>query len=189
MHRFYVQLMPVQLLFASLIMCPLFIWNDIIYLENEYYCFVLYTNVRCVIWLASSIQNIPLILLTIIYIRIIIFIRRHGNIQSVLIKRKQKRDLLAIRRIFLTVQILLLFGIPIMIFMLFAIIKGEEHFLTHRVTMISYAMCSAILSIQTILVTPLLKTILKNVYRNNRVLPVQNPVVNLIRMRNNTEIK
>lgn len=127
-----------------------------------------------------------------IYIRIIVFIQQHGSIQSLLIKRKQKRDLQAIRRIFLTVQFLLLFGIPIIIFMLFAIIKGSEHDLTHRVTMISYSLCTAVLSIQTILVTPLLKTILRNMCRMNRVRPVQNPVVVVvgsIPMRNIGEIK
>jgi len=90
-------------------MCPLLVWNDVVYLPDEYYCFVLFTNVRGMLWMTFNIYSASLSLLLFIYFRITVFICQQSNNQSLVVKRNQQQDLLAIQQIFITNTLLTVF--------------------------------------------------------------------------------
>ena len=152
-------------------MSPLVIWHDLIYLSDEYYCFILFTDVRSTVWLILNIHGIPLILLLMMYVRIVVFIRHQANNRLVLVNRNQKRDLLALRRIFIIVVLLFVIAMPTTIFILMALITRVEHPLTYRITMVSYAISMTTLSIAMLFVTPQLKTFILKLWKRNQVVP------------------
>jgi hypothetical protein len=162
-----------QLVVGFIVVCPLIVWNDLVYLPNEYYCFILLNNVRGMLWLILNIYIIPLLLLLFIYFRIILFIRQHSNNQSLLIQRKQQRDLIAIRRIFITNTLLIAFIIPILILVIIAFITNVDLSIDHRIKMLSYGISMAVLSVETVFVTPQLKTIILSIWHRNRVVPIR----------------
>ena len=83
------------------------VWHDIIYLPNDYYCHIPHTHLRTIFWLSFNLYENPLLLLSLIYIRIAVHLRRqpHNQLQSV--KQRLKRDLIIIRRLFITIGTLL----------------------------------------------------------------------------------
>ena len=122
--------------------------------------------------ISLGIYNIPLVLLTIIYICIIKHVRRHFNNQSLIAKRRQQRDLVAIKRIIITINVLFIFILPTLVFFIMGWINGIEHPLTHRMTMLSYAMSTAVLSVLVVIVTPQLKAVIMKIRQRNQVTPV-----------------
>ncbi len=150
-------------------MCPVLIWHDIVYLPNDYYCYVLLTNIRGMLWLIFTCYGVPLICLMIIYIRITLFIRQQSSNLMLSVKRRQQRDLLAIQRIFINVGLLFVLGLPGMTVVLMAFFTGVEYPLSHRILYIGVEISLAILSIEMIFMTPQLRNILIKRCQQNRV--------------------
>ena len=185
----YIIILPLQLVIASIVICPLLIWNDIVYLPNEYYCFVPFNCIRGMLWLTVNIYVIPLILLTIIYTRIIIFIRRRLNNQSILIKRKQERDLLAIKRIIITNTCLNILALPILVLVIISFINDVDPSIYHRIKICTYGVSMAILSLQTAFLTPQVKDILLKRWKHNQVAPIRVHTVCSIPTKHMTNMK
>ncbi|CAF3958284.1 unnamed protein product, partial [Rotaria sordida] len=164
----YVIAIPVQLVGAFIVLCPLLIWHDIIYLPNEYYCFAPFTKVRGFLWLLLIAYGSPLLLLSLIYLRITIFIRQQPNNQTLIVNQRQQRDLAAIQRIFINVGLLVVCGTPCVTLLLMYFITGIEHPLSYRITWAGPEVSMAILSVQMIFMTPQLKNIIIR-RRQNRV--------------------
>ncbi|CAF3778371.1 unnamed protein product [Rotaria sordida] len=164
----YVIAIPVQLLGAFIALCPILIWHDVIYLPNEYYCLVAFTKMRGFLWALFIAYGLPLLLLSLIYLRITIFIRQQPLNQTLMVKQRQKRDLAAIQRIFINVGLLLAFGIPVAVLLIMYFITGTEHPLTYRIFWLGPEVSLPILSIQMIFMTPQLKNIIIR-RRQNRV--------------------
>ncbi|UJR38708.1 hypothetical protein I4U23_031374 [Adineta vaga] len=145
------------------------LWQDIDYLPKENYCYVTFSKPRGIIYVIFTTYGIPLSILFSHYVRITIFIRHLPNNQTIVIRHQQKRDLLAIRRIFLHVFLLLTLVIPGMILTLIKFISGNEYYLTYRILWLGSEVSVAILTIEMILITPQLKNIFINRWRQNRV--------------------
>ncbi|CAF1001743.1 unnamed protein product [Rotaria sordida] len=165
----YIIAIPVQLVGAFIALCPILIWHDVIYLPNEYYCFVPFTKIRGFLWLLLIAYGLPLLLLSLIYLRITIFIRQQPSNQTLMVKQRQQRDLAAIQRIFINVGLLLVVGTPCVILLIIYFITGIEHPLTYRITWVGPEVSMAILSIQMIFMTPQLKNLIIIKRRQNRV--------------------
>jgi hypothetical protein len=161
----YVSATFIQLVSGCILLCPLLVWHDFIYLSDEYYCFVLFTNVRATLWLKLTIYG------------------RQSNKRSLLVKYNQERELLALRRIFMSIGLLFVIAIPPTIFILMALITRQEHPLAHRITMVSYAMSMAVLSVDLIFATPQLKTLLSRMWQRNRVVPIGTNLADTIELR------
>jgi hypothetical protein len=104
-------------------------------------------NFRGILWTAFSSYGIPAFLLFVIYIRITLFIRQQSHNIARTIQQRQVRDLLVMRRIFITVGVLIFLGIPSVILVLMAAISGKEHPLSFRITWISLSISMAGLSV------------------------------------------
>jgi hypothetical protein len=177
---------PIQLILAFALLSPLLFWHDVIYLSAEHYCYAAFINFRGILWTAFTAYGIPASCLFLIYIRIIIFIRQQSNNQTQAIRRRQARDLRAIRRILITVNVLIILGVPSIVLVIMAAINGEENPLCFRITWISLTISMAGLSVAMIFFIPQLKNIVWKNRLNNRIIPVENNLTpDTIQMRTN----
>jgi hypothetical protein len=141
------------------VLYPLIFGKDFIYLPKEHYCYVSFKNYRGILWVICNAYVIPLSFLSFIYFRITRFVHQQSNIQTFVIKRRQERDLIVIRRILINIGILLALGIPSIILLIMLMITGEEHPLIFRISLLPASLSIEALSITMILFTPLLKKI------------------------------
>jgi hypothetical protein len=110
------------------------------------------------------------------YIRITKFIRQQPNNLSVVIERRQKRDLLAIQRVFINISILLALAVPGVILLIISIILRVEHPLVYRVLWVGAEIAVGIFSIEMTLMTPQIRNIVMKRYRLNRVTLLQGSI-------------
>ncbi|UJR29341.1 hypothetical protein I4U23_010553 [Adineta vaga] len=156
--QLYILIIPIEIIIACILLCPIYVWNDIIYLPDDHFCFVPISNIRGYLWIFFSVYGIPVLSLALIYIRIIIFIRKQSN-QPIRIKRRQTRDLNAIRGIFIMIGFLLLLGLPTSVLIIMMLVTGEAHPLTFRITCLSIGTSMLGLSIAMMISIPQLRTI------------------------------
>ncbi|CAF0809965.1 unnamed protein product [Adineta ricciae] len=166
---FYFVLVFVQLAKTFVILCPILVWQDIDYLSNEHYCYVTFDKPRGMIYVIFTTYGIPLSILFSHYVRITIFLHRLPNNQTMIIRSQQKRDLIAIRRIFIHVTLLLTLVVPGTILTLIRFITGQDYPLTFRILWLGSEVSIAILTIEMILATPQLKNLFLKPWRQNRV--------------------
>lgn len=176
-------MIPIKLVIAFLLLCPVLFWHDIIYLPNEHNCFIPLTHLCAIIWGAFTTYVIPFSCLSFIYLRITIFIRDQPNNVTLAVKRRQQRDLLVLRRILITVSILLVVGIPTIVLLMLALITGNTHPLSYRIVWIGAAICLTTLSIGLVFMDPQLNSIVMKKWRQNRAMPVGNILQAPIEMR------
>lgn len=127
----------------------------------------------------------PILSIFIIYIRITKFIHNQTNNLTLIMQNRQKRDLLAIQRIVITVTILFIVGFSSVVLLIMAIITGVEQPFTYRIQWITGSISMVGLSLTTVWFTPQLKYIVMKNWRHNQVGGTTNNAVNTIPMRNN----
>ncbi|CAF1370275.1 unnamed protein product [Adineta steineri] len=169
--RLYVIIPPIQFIFICALQCPVLFWHDIVYLPQEYYCYIPYTNIRGILWSILNAYGNPVLILLFIYLRITIFLRRQPINQTLIVKKRQERDLLVIRRIFITVGLLLTLGLPSLVLLIMLSITGEESLLFFRIEWLSVSLSMVGLSVALVFITPQLKSIILKKYQRNQVLP------------------
>lgn len=172
--RFYVLAVPVQLLFAILFTCPFLVWHSEKYLPNEHYCFLSFAQYYSVVWSAFTSYGNPLLLICLIYLRIVLFIRRQSSLQRFLVQHRQKRDLVAMRRILITVGFLTVTGLPTAVLVLIYLITGQEHALMYRIIWFSVTVAMLGLSIALIFVSSEVKSLIgRRRWLRNQVAPLR----------------
>ncbi len=151
-----------QWITSFLLISPILIAHDgysslIIYLPEEYYCQVPMTSIRGIVFSTLSIYFVPLCCIGIIYLWIIIHIRR-ANRQSMvtigLVRCQNKRDTIIIKRICVVMVVLLLLGVPSTLFVIAFIISGHLHWAAYRVGWMTISISFALISLSSIYVTP-----------------------------------
>ena len=162
---------------------PLIVWNIIVYIPKEHYCFVPMTNLRGVLWFICSVYGLSFLLLTLIYLRIVIFLRRQSYHQTYIIKQRQQRDLIVMRRVFITFGVLVILGSPGALLLLMLYITGEEHPLLYRIEWFFVNLAMLGLCLSQLFLTPQLKNIVLKIFQHNRVVPHNATVEGSIPMR------
>jgi hypothetical protein len=164
--RLYIIISSLELTLISILLCPLLFWQDIVYLPRDYYCFIHYTNIRAALWAMFNVYGSLLLLVSLIYLRITIFLRRHSNNQTILVKQRQQRDLLVLQRLLITLASLTVLGIPVIVLLIMFFITGQENLLFYRIEWLFVDFSMMGLSLATIVSTSHLKGIfLKNFRR------------------------
>ena len=158
---------------ANILLSPVLVWHDIVYLPKECFCMIEFTNIRGVFWVMWSCYITPLIGLLLIHIRITTFLRQQSVNIAAIIKQKQQRDLVVMRRIFINVGILLITGLPGTVIALMGVVTRSAHPLNQRITFITAEISFAILSIQMIIMTPQLKRLIMRGWQVNRVTTIE----------------
>ncbi len=172
----YIIIVPILLVGAGVLLCPALIWNGIIYLPNDYICFISFTNIRGILWVTFAIYGLPVTYLSVIYIRITLFLRQQSIDIELAIQRRQRRDLFAIQRIFINVGILIVAGLPGVVVIIMSLINGVEYRLSYRILWIGIEVSIVILSIQMIFMTPQLKNLVMKRWQQNRVTPIDGSI-------------
>ena len=157
--------------------------NGVTYLPNDYFCCTSFTNIPSILSIAVILYMGPFGCLLFIYIHITRFIYQQGNIQTLVIKQRQSRDLLIIRRILIIVSLLLINGIPALVLIFMFMITGEENPLLARISFFSVSVSQAGLSVALLFSIPQLKNIVLNLRKTNIVTPVNQTVQGAIQMR------
>ncbi len=151
-----------QWIISFLLILPILIAHEdysslITYLPQEFYCQVPMTSIRGIVFSILTVYFIPLCCICMIYIWIIIYIRRRNKQYVLLImpvRHQNKRDAIIIRRICVVMIVLLLLGIPSSLFVIAYIITGHLHWASYRVGWMTISMSFALISLSSLYVTP-----------------------------------
>ncbi len=183
LYWYYIIAGPIQLIIASVLLCPVLVWHDVCYLPTEYLCFIPFLHIRGILWAIANAYVVPLLAVSLIYVRVMIFIHNHSNNQTIKVRRRQEKNLLAMRRIMITVGMLLVIGIPSLVLLLMTMISGIEHSLNYRIQWITSGITMTGLSIITSIFNPEVKRILLRRWRSNRVECIVGNIENSIRLK------
>jgi hypothetical protein len=165
---------------------PILAWQDDVYLPKEYYCYVPYTHLRGILWLAFNCYGNPLILLSLIYLRIAVFLCRQANNQTIVVKQRQQRDLVIIQRILITIALLMALGIPGIVFLIMLNVTGEEYSLLLRTEWLFVSFSMIGLSISVAIFIPQLKSIVMKRSQPIRIALVGGTVSGSVPVRHRT---
>ncbi|CAF1408580.1 unnamed protein product [Adineta steineri] len=157
--------------------------HDVVYLPTDYYCFVPFTNAYSMLWLAFVCYGNQIGVLSFIYIRITIFLRRQTNTPTLVVKQRQDRDLLVIRRILIIVALLISLGVPGIVFLVKSFITNTDDFLTFPFVFFFISISMIGVCISTIIFTPQLKKIVVKIIQHNRVIPLNDGFIGSIPTR------
>ena len=116
---------------------------------------------------------LPVICLLLIHIRITIFLRQQTINLAVVMKERQERDLMIFRRIFLSVGVLFVLGLPGTVVTLMSFITGIPISLDQRITLFAVETSLAVLSVEMVLMTPQLKKLVMRKWQQNRVMAIE----------------
>ncbi|CAF1274004.1 unnamed protein product [Adineta steineri] len=163
--------------------------NGVTYLPNDYFCCPSFTNIPGVLWAAFVGYMCPLCCILFIYMYITRFIHQQGNMQTLIIKQRQSRDLIIIRRILIIVNLLLSLGMPSGVLTFMFIITGKENPLLARIAYVGISFSQMGLSIALLFSIPQLKNIILNLRKPSTVMPFNQTVQGIIRMRTITAIQ
>lgn len=152
----------IQWMISFLLILPILIGDNrysslIVYLPEEYYCQVPITSIRGIIFSILSVYFLPLCCISIIYLWIIIHIRRKNRpyISIILsLHRQNKRDTIIIKRLCIVITTLLLLGIPSCLFVIAFIITGHLHWASYRIGWMTISIAFALISLSSVYVTP-----------------------------------
>ncbi|CAF1206519.1 unnamed protein product [Adineta steineri] len=182
--KLYIMLPIIEILMlTSISLCVFIPLNEMIYLPNDYFCTISFTNIPGVLSSAFVVYMCPFCCLLFIYIHITRFIHQQGNTQTLVIKQRQVRDLLIIRRILIIVSLLLILGMPGFVLVIMFIITGEEHPLLVRISYFPVSISQMGLSVALLFSIPQLKNIFLNLRIISTVMPVNRAVQGTIQMR------
>ncbi|CAF0794279.1 unnamed protein product [Adineta steineri] len=171
------------IIITSILLCILIPFNGMTYLPNDHFCNTTFTNIPSILPTAFVVYIGPFCCISFIYIHITRFIHQQGNKQTLVIKQRQARDLLIIRRILIIVSLLLILGIPAMTVLFMFVITGEEHPLLARIVFFPISVSQAGLSVALLFSIPQLKNIVLSLQlKTSTVTPVNRAVQGTIQM-------
>ncbi|CAF1021629.1 unnamed protein product [Adineta steineri] len=171
------------IILTCILLCVLIPLNGVTYLPNDHFCYPTFTNIPGVVSTGVVAYVCPFSCILFIYTRITRFIHQQGNIPTLIIKQRQSRDLLVIRRILIIVSLLLILAIPGMTLILMFIITGEENPLLARIALFPVSASQAGLSVALLFSIPQLKNIVLNFQKTSTVTPVNRVVQGALQMR------
>ncbi|CAF0873653.1 unnamed protein product [Adineta steineri] len=182
--KLYVMLPFIEIIILiPILLCVLIPLNGVTYLPNDYFCNISFPNIPGFFSAAVVVYIGPFCCILFIYMHITRFIHRQENIQTLIIKRRQARDLLIIRRILIIVSLLLILGIPGMTLIFMFIITGQEHPLLARIAYLPVSASQAGLSVALLFSIPQLKNMVLNLRKTSVVTPVNQVVRGTVQMK------
>ncbi|CAF3057904.1 unnamed protein product [Rotaria sp. Silwood2] len=175
LHSFplYLILVPIESLFGVVSISPVLLRGDVIYLPSEYYCQTPFTNIPAIVYIAIRLFLLPIMFIALIYLCLLRYVRQ-SNLSSTTMNdnhnrrsKQNKRDLIVIRRLLLMLSVLILLGLPSMIFLTIFMFTGHLICVTYRVGWLSVSFSLVFLAYMLIQLTdPLKKTLRRHFKRS-----------------------
>lgn len=175
LHSFklYCIIIPFEMIFAMICICPVLVLNDVIYLPSEFYCQTPFTNLRAILYIAVRLYGFPLIILFGIYWYLVRYIQRTGlSAEAVDARRraqKNARDLMLIKRLLITVMLLILLGLPAIIFLMIFVFTGHLLSLAYRISWLSVSFSMVFLIIMLVKHTHPLRNTVKRLINSIKI--------------------
>ena len=129
----------------------------ITFLPDEHFCQVPMTSIRGIVFSILTVYFVPLCCIGIIYLWIVIYIRRQNCMFTRLVssvQRQHQRDTIIIKRICVVMIALLSLGIPSCLFVIAFMITNHLHWASYRVGWMTIAVSFALISLSSLYVTP-----------------------------------
>lgn len=171
LHRYslYCCILLIETFFGISSISPVFIQGHVRYLASEFYCQTPFSNISAILYIALRLFLVPLILISLIYLYLVNYLHQIHITQTIAHRRHRRRhlkshrrNLIIIRRILLMLAILILLGLPSIVFLVIFIINGHLASITYRVGWLSVSFSLVFLAYMLIQLTrPLRKTIRK----------------------------
>ncbi|CAF0872462.1 unnamed protein product [Adineta ricciae] len=167
LHSFplYLLLVPIESIFGIVCISPVLVRNDVIYLSSEFYCQTPFTNIPAIGYVAIRLFFLPLLFIASFYIFLLRHIRNMTSSPAMTgyYRRRAKqntRDLIVIRRLLLMLGVLILLGLPSMVFLGIFLFTGHLVPVTYRIGWLSVSISLVFLAYMIIQLTnPLRKTV------------------------------
>ena len=170
---FYLLLLIVEFLLSILVNSLPIIWRDFVYLPNEHYCFFELTNIRITVWLILFDYGFSFLLISLLYLRIILFLRHQRSNLTTIVQQKQQRNLIVLRRILLIIILEISIGLPPIVIIILSWIRGQTVYLAFQFIWSFLVWSFTATGISLILFIPQLKFITKKISRTNQIAQVQ----------------
>ena len=170
---FYLLLLIVEFLLSSLVNSLPMIWHGFVYLPNEYYCFFELMNIRFLIWLILFDYGLPFLFISLLYLRIIRFLRHQRTNLTTIVQQKQQRNLIVLRRVLLIIILEISIGFPPIVIVVISWIRGQTVYLAFQFIWSFLVWSFTATGISLILFIPQLKFITKKISRTNQIAQVQ----------------
>lgn len=168
LHSFplYSLLVPTESLFGIVCISPVLLRNDVVYLPSEFYCQTPFTNIPAISYIALRLFLLPLVFISSVYIYLLKHVRQSNCSSPITVgyhqrrSRQNARDLIVIRRLLLMLAVLILLGLPSVVFLAILIVTGDLIPITYRVGWLSVSFSLVFLACMLIrLTSPLRKTV------------------------------
>ncbi len=171
----YSFLIPIESLFGVVSISPILLRGDIIYLSSEYYCQTPFTDIPAITYVALRLFLLPILFITFVYICLLKHVRQSNSLPTTATddnhrkrSKQDKRDLIVIRRLLLMLSVLILLGLPSIIFLSIFMVTGHLISLTYRIGWLSVSFSLVFLAYMLIRLTnPLKKTVIRLLSRTS----------------------
>jgi hypothetical protein len=162
----YSLLVPIESLFGVVSISPVLLRGDVIYLPSEYYCQTPFTNIPAICYIALRLFFLPILFISLVYIYLLKHVRQTNSSITTINEnhrgrsKQDTRDLIVIKRLLLMLSVLLLLGLPSIIFLSIFMITGHLISITYRIGWLSVSFSLVFLAYMLIeLTNPLRKTV------------------------------
>lgn len=163
-YSLYCLIIVIETFFGILSISPVFIRGNVIFLSSEFYCQTPFTNLPAILFVAIRLFLFPLIAISLIYLYLVNYLHQ-TNLTQTFYRRRSKRNrknVIIIRRILLMLAVLILLGLPSVIFLIIFMFTGHLVSITYRVGWLSASFSLVFLAYMLIQLTrPLRKTVRK----------------------------
>ncbi|CAF3848197.1 unnamed protein product [Rotaria sp. Silwood1] len=140
-------------LLACLLMCPyLIIENFLVYLPNENYCLIAFTNLPGMIYIFLSTFIIQFGFVTLVYFRLVVFLH-HSNVQNA------NREIAVVKSIFYTVLTMSSIGMLNAIVWAVYFFTNYFHSMSYRLQLLSYSISTLLMNVVMIVTNPRLRSL------------------------------
>ncbi|CAF1140481.1 unnamed protein product [Adineta steineri] len=182
--KLYVILPFIEIIILTcILLCILIPLDGVTYLPNDHFCYPSFTNIPSILSVAVVVYIGPFCCISFIYMYITRFISRQGNIQTLVVKQRQSRDLLIMRRILIIVSLLLILGIPAMTLIFMFIVTGEANPLILRIAFLPVSASQTGLSVALLFCIPQLKNIVLNLRKTKIVTPANQTIQGTVQVK------
>lgn len=143
-----------QWISTMIFVAVIFFLNHFQYIYDSFHCQIPLTDIQGLIISSLIVYYLPMAIMVIMYLYIIYFINRTGQIVQQNRRRANQRDVIVIRRIIVLITLLLFFCLPSIIIWIIHMITNYWHSLIYHIQWFTFSCSLAILPFASALVNP-----------------------------------
>lgn len=166
LHNFYLYciLIPIEMFIAVVFISPVLTMKIVTYLPSEFYCQTPFSNLPAILYVAGRLYGFPLFVLFGTYWYLVRYVQRTTPLADTNDARRRARndarEVVVIKRLLITVVLLVCLGLPSIIFLFIFIFTGYLSTITYRIGWLSVSFSLVFLLFMLIKYTnPLRETI------------------------------